>query len=1443
MPRAPPPARSTASSWRTAGPGYTAPVIGFTGGGGSGAAASATLSTGVVTSIAVTTPGAGYTAPSVTIDAPTTGTQATATASGALDTVTVTQGSGYAPGETPVVTISSPPASGSQALATALADGSGNIAVTVTNPGGGYTSAPTVTIADPAGGGTAATATATMTVTAIKLVIAGAGYTAVPSVAVNDSGSPTTPAEAAATISPLGAITAIHVTTPGTGYTSAPAVGITDADGTGASATSTIGVTAITMTAVGSGYTTAPTVTVNDSGTPATSVVATANVLSNVVASVTVGTPGAGYTTPTVVFSGGGGTGASATATVVTDVVSAVNVTAAGTGYSAGSGGIKKFVDTLPGLGRSGVNDLGQYIPVAVADTTTYPGSDYYEIALVQYREQLSSSLPPVVNTGGGAIPTTSKGGTLLRAYVQIETPANASVSNHYPLYNTLVDGTTIPITKNGQQVYAVDAPHYLGPFIIAKGGTTAQAVPVRVKFTNYLPTGSGGDLFIPVDTSDMGAGMGPLTAAGAPCDPTTTTCASYTQNRASVHLHGGATPWISDGTPYQWITPAGETTPYPKGVSVQNVPDMPDPGDGSMTFFYTNQQSARLMFYHDHAVGITRLDVYAGEAAGYLVTDPAEQAAVASGAIPSDQIPLVIQDKTFVPNAAQLLAQDPTWDTAKYGGEGSLWFPHVYMPNQNPADDSGADAMGRWDYALWFWPPYNGLLAHEDLPNPLCATDPTGLSCTTMPTVPGIPNPSLVPESYMDTPVINGTAYPVLDIQPQAYRFRILNAANDRSWNLSLYQAAANGNVWNPDGTLANANAGEVPMVPAQPDPSIPFPTDWTTASDGVPGTRPDILDGRAGGVPDPRYMGPSWVQLGSEGGVLPAVTTIDPEPVGYQYNLRNIVVTNVTKHSLLLGPAERADVVVDFSQYAGKTLILYNDSGAPVPAWDPRNDYYTGDPDYTSMGGAPTTLPGYGPNTRTVMQIHVAAATPAPAFDTTALNTAVQSLFATTQPAPIVPEVAYGAASNTYVRIQDTSVNFTPTNPAGPNTTVPLQPKAIQELFELNYGRMNATLGVELPFTNGNNQTTVPLGYAEPTTEIMSPSDVGTPVGSLGDGTQIWKITHNGVDTHAIHFHLFNVQLINRVGWDGAIRAPDANELGWKETVRMNPLEDAIVALRPVTPELPFGVPDSIRPINPSMPLGMVFPTIDPITGNPSTFVNDVVNFGWEYVWHCHLLGHEENDMMRPMEFDAAKALAAAPVLSRTGTGNISGPVNLTWTDGTPNGLPLGSPAGEIGFRIERAPVTAGVVGTFAKIGTTLANKTTFSDATAVVDGSYAYRVIAFNAAGDSTSNSVQIVANVHPQRHREDDHRDGAARVDRHLRRHHVRLRRLVHRERERGLQLHPPAGQLQAARRPDRARLPRLLVRRHGRVDRDDRQPHRQHDPEHRGERQLHPQRAP
>ena len=339
------------------------------------------------------------------------------------------------------------------------------------------------------------------------------------------------------------------------------------------------------------------------------------------------------------------------------------------------SGGIKKFVDALPGLGAAAANQIGQYISIAVPDQATYPGSDYYEIALIQYTEQLSSSLKP----------------TTLRGYVQIETPANVGVSHHVPLFYP--DGVTPILNAAGTQVLAVDPPEYLGTTIVS----TAN-VPTRVKFSNYLPTGQGGDLFLPTDTTLMGAGAGPnmympmsavqvggvgatvtidtmtahnlsvgslvnlsgftpstyngefrvvavpdathiqVTLKSDPGGPATvmgSLAEAYTQDRATLHLHGGLTPWISDGTPHQWTTPAGELTNYPKGVSVENVPDMPAPEPGSETFFYSNQQSARLMFYHDHAYGITRLNVYAGEAAGYLLTDAVEQDLITRGVLP----------------------------------------------------------------------------------------------------------------------------------------------------------------------------------------------------------------------------------------------------------------------------------------------------------------------------------------------------------------------------------------------------------------------------------------------------------------------------------------------------------------------------------------------------------------------------------------------------------------------------------------------------------------------------------------------------------------------------------------------------------------------------------------------------------------------------------------
>ena len=113
-------------------------------------------------------------------------------------------------------------------------------------------------------------------------------------------------------------------------------------------------------------------------------------------------------------------------------------------------------------------NNLGQYIPVAIPDTTTYPG-----VRLLRDR-------------AGPVYPS-----SCIR-------PASDHLAR-------------LPADQHTDADPTVSQFHYLGPLIVAK-----RDAPVRIKFTNNLPTGAGGDLFIPVDTTVMGAGMGPCGYAPA---------------------------------------------------------------------------------------------------------------------------------------------------------------------------------------------------------------------------------------------------------------------------------------------------------------------------------------------------------------------------------------------------------------------------------------------------------------------------------------------------------------------------------------------------------------------------------------------------------------------------------------------------------------------------------------------------------------------------------------------------------------------------------------------------------------------------------------------------------------------------------------------------------------------------------------------------------------
>jgi spore coat protein A len=180
----------------------------------------------------------------------------------------------------------------------------------------------------------------------------------------------------------------------------------------------------------------------------------------------------------------------------------------------------------------------------------------------------------------------------------------------------------------------------------------------------------------------------------------------------------------------------------------------------------------------------------------------------------------------------------------------------------------------------------------------------------------------------------------------------------------------------------------------------------------------------------------------------------------------------------------------------------------------------------------------------------------------------------------------------------------NGVPWEPAFPFAGVVHRMLTLNEDFD-EFGRLIQTLGTSMQ--NGvNNQGLSTWGrpYLDPSTE--------TPAAG---STEVWQIMNLTADVHPIHFHLVNVQLIQRQkfggdpsnwSYTGAPTPPDPNEIGWKETVRMNPGEITTVIMKFDLPQLPTA---AMRNAN------------SPRTG------------GKEYVWHCHILEHEEHDMMRPL------------------------------------------------------------------------------------------------------------------------------------------------------------------------------------------------------------------
>jgi FtsP/CotA-like multicopper oxidase with cupredoxin domain len=553
--------------------------------------------------------------------------------------------------------------------------------------------------------------------------------------------------------------------------------------------------------------------------------------------------------------------------------------------------------------------------------------------------------------------------------------------------------------------------------------------VPVRIKWINDLKDANGGYLphLLPVDQTLHWANP-PGGAAGRDERPVfTSTPGPYLGPVPLVtHVHGAVGVGDeSDGYAEAWYLPAanniplsyaGEGTWYDffKGKAATKFGATW--GKGFATFQYPNSQRASTLWYHDHSLGMTRLNVYAGPAGFYIIRGgPAGDSQVIDrrtgrraalpGPAPSEidqfiqnrrfyEIPIAIQDRSF-------------------NQDGSLFYP---------------DTRAFFDGITG---PY---IPDTDI------------------------SPIWNPEFFGNMIMVNGSTWPFQTVERRRYRLRFLNGCDSRFLILD-FGAILGVEVW----------------------------------------------------------------QIGNEGGFLAA-------PV-------NLTADN--NNRLLMGPAERADMIVDFTNVPNGNYVLRNvGPDEPFGGGVPGEDFPVADADTTGQ----------------IMQFRVVAAV------TTDRTTPPRFLQ--------LPAVA-----------------------ALPPETV-TRPLALLEEISAFFGDAPAEtlLGTVAGNPNIGPGSWTPLKWADPISENPAPG-----------ATEVWEFYNATADAHPIHVHEVAFEVVNRQD----IFVNEADKI-----------VQVVPGSVPISPE-PWetGVKDTV----------IAYP-------RQVTRIRAQFTTPGQFVWHCHIVEHEDNEMMRP-------------------------------------------------------------------------------------------------------------------------------------------------------------------------------------------------------------------